>query len=151
MARNTRIRGQEATIRIITVSALGIVVPLVGSFFKVRDFTWNPDGEIKKDGFLGETADDLDHQNHGFGGSFSIDKADGAAVAYTKRLVAADEASQAPPIATIMVNTKFRDNGIPREKLIFSEGILMMASESIAGRKEFINNAFEWSAKRLLP
>ena len=150
MARLQRIRGQEATIRITTVNSLGVVLPLVGSFFKVRDFTWNPNGEIKADGFVGEVADDLDHQNHGFTGSFSIDKADSAATDYTRLLIAADLSSIAPPIATIMVTYKFRDQGVPREKLIFAEGILMMASESIAGRKEFVNNAFEWQAKFLL-
>ncbi len=149
--RLTRIRGQEATIRISTVDHLGVNLPLEGSFFKVRDFTWNVDDEIKKDGFLGEIADDLDHQVHGFDGSFSIDKADGAATAYTRRLVAASLASVAPPIATIMVISKFRDVGIPRDKVIFAEGILRMATEAIASRKDFVNNAFEWSAKILLP
>lgn len=147
---NTRVRGQEATIRITTVSAGGIVIPLGGSFFKVSDFTWNPNGEITEDGFLGEVADDLDHQNHGFGGSFSIGKVDSAASIYTRQLVAASLASIAPPITTILVVTKFRSPSEPSEKLNFAEGIMMMASESVAGRKDFINNAFEWKSKFLL-
>lgn len=150
MARLQRIRGQEATIRISTISHLGVSLPLSGSFFKVRDFTWNPDDEIKKDGFVGEVRDDVDHQIHGYDGSFSIDKADSAATDYARQLSAADLASDTPPIATIMVTYRFRDLGVPRSKLIFAEGILRMASESIAGRKEFVNNAFEWSAKFLL-
>lgn len=151
MAILQRIRGQEGTIRIGVLSAFGVNLPLAGSFFKMKDFNWSVDDEITKDGFIGEVADDLDHIVHGHSGNFTIDKADGAALAYTKALVFASLSHSRPPIATIMVNYKFRAIGVPREKLIFSQGILRMATETIGGRKEFITNAFEWSAKFLLP
>ena len=151
MAIIQRIRGQEGTIRISTLSQFGFNLPLSGSFFKMRDFNWSVDDEITKDGFIGEIADDLDYQVHGHSGSFTIDKGDGAAMAYTKALVLTSLAHRAPPIATIMVNYKFRGLGIPREKNIFTQGILRMATETIGGRKEFVTNAFEWSAKFLLP
>lgn len=150
MPRQQRIRGQEATIRITEIGSTGVSIPLSGSFFKVRDFSWNDVGDLKEDGFIGEVADDIDYQNHGFAGSFSIDKANAAATDYVRRLVTADRLSLKPPEITIVVTFVFRELGVPPDTLVFTNGIMMMASESIAGRKEFINNSFEWKCKHLL-
>ena len=152
--RLQRIRGQEASIRFTTreiVAGIAIIVPLEGSFFKVRDFTWNPVDDISEDGFIGEVADDLDYLNHGFAGSFSIDKADPAATNYVVSLVATSRNRVQPLETTMQVEYIYRDTTTPSTILIFSEGIMKMASEAIAGRKEFVNNSFEWKSKHMKP
>ena len=144
--RQQRIRGAEATIRLM--QRIGVVVlPLEGSFFKVRDFQWSDDGEIRKDDFLGEKAPDIDYQGDGFSGSFSIDKANNAATIYVSTLVASDQASIAPPEIFIVVTYKYRTFGLSPTIQTFSEAVMKMATETVAGRKEFITNAFEWTAK----
>lgn len=150
MPRQQRSRGQEVTLRLLTQAQLGAVQRLAGSFFKVRDFTWNDVGELKEDGFLGEIADDIDYQNSGFAGSFSFDKSDGSSLLYVRQLVASDRSSTKPPDLTIISTTVFRGFGIPDEIVTFTNGIMMMASENVSGRKDFINNAYEWKAKHLL-
>ena len=147
--RIQRIRGQEASIRVMHLTS-GVIVPLEGSFFKTRDFQWSDRGDITEDGFLGEVADDLDYQNHGFDGSFTIDKGDTAAIDYVTTLVATDRASVKPPEITLVVTYKYRQLGLAGTVQIFSEGIMKMATENVGGRKDWITNAFEWKAKHRL-
>ncbi len=153
MAKQIRIRGQEANIRFMvreTVAGISIVTPLEGSFFKVKDFTWNPMDDITEDDFIGEIATDFDYMNHGFSGSFSVDKSDAAATAYVRQMVATSRNRTRPLELTMQVSYIYRDTTLPQTILDFSEGIMKMASEAIASRKDFINSSFEWRCKNML-
>lgn len=153
MAKQIRIRGQEANIRFMTrqtIAGLFVVKPLAGSFFKAKDFTWNPMDDITEDDFIGETATDFDYMNNGFSGSFSIDKSDAAATNYVRQMVATSRGRTRPLELTMQVTYIYRDLTLPPTVLDFSEGIMKMASEAIASRKDFINSSFEWRCKTML-
>ena len=148
---SSRIRGQEATVR-VTVSdefaaAFGIFGQLEGSFFKVRDFTHTPRQDLGEESYLGEDADDLDIQHHGHDFSFTVDELDDSVLRFLSLITFKEEAHLPPPQVGLTVTYIYR-NGVTLPQTFRLIGCVLKLSErSIGGRKEYIQNSFEGKAK----
>lgn len=138
-----RIRGQEATVR-VTVD--GQVQD--GSWFKVKNFTLTPRGDLTEEDYLGELESDLDHQHHGFDLSFEVDLQDRKVIDYMKTIIDREQNQAAHPNVTINVIFAFRgDNGQPMAISLY--GVFLRPTEiGIGGRKEYVSAPFEGKAKK---
>ncbi len=150
---SSRIRGQEATIRITVddefAASFGIFGNLAGSFFKVRDFTHTPRIDLVEQEYLGEKFDDLDIQVHGHDFSFTVDELDNAALNYLQLIQFKEESSLPPPIIGVQVTYIYRELVPPTlpQTQSFIDVVLKNAERTIGGRKEYIQNSFEGKAK----
>lgn len=139
---STRIRGQEVLIQVSVNNE-----PQAGSFFKVRDFKISERGDIVEESYLGEVADDLDYQHHGFDGSFTIDNEDALALAFMASIVALEEASEAHPDIVITATYVYRDPSITGVVEIYSDCFMRLSEQNVGGRKEYVQSSFEFKAK----
>jgi hypothetical protein len=152
---SSRIRGQEATVRIKVAdefaAAFGIFGQLAGSFFKVREFTLTPRTDLVEQEYLGEDFDDLDVQHHGFDFSFTIDELDNAAINFLSLIVFKESAKLPPPVISVAVTYIYRETAIVAPTLPHTEEligcVMKQADRTIGGRKEYIQNSYEGKAK----
>lgn len=151
---SSRIRGQEAVLNITVVDEFapnfGLGGPLAGSFAKVKNFSITPRIDQTEEGYVGETADDLDQQVHGYDFSFSIDELDSAAIDFLSLIAFKELTNLAPPIITVTASYVYRDLTIQPRTEILTECILKPAERNVGGRKEYISNSYEGKAKHRL-
>lgn len=148
---STRIRGQEALISVTVddevAAAFGLAGQIVGSFFKVRDFTVTPRTDLTEEGFLGEAFDDIDIQHHGYDFSFTIDETDAAAINFLSLITYKESASLRPTEVGLTVSYTYRDSAVLPRSETYIGCLLKVASRTIGGRKEYIQTAIEGKAK----
>jgi hypothetical protein len=148
---SARIRGQEATIRITVAdefaAAFGIFGTMVGSFFKVRDFSLSPRQDLVEQEYLGEDFDDLDFQHHGHDFSFTVDELDESVLNFLSLVTFKEAANLAPPIIGVSATFVYRNQVTLPQTVRLVDCVLKLAERSIGGRKEYIQNSFEGKAK----
>lgn len=138
---STRLRGQEATIRVTVDGALQ-----EGSWFKVKDFTSTPRQDLIEEDYLGETESDLDIHHHGYDLSFSVDVQDRNVLDFLETIVLNDQTQVRHPRVTVTVTYAFRDGTVVAAA--YYDVFLKVNEESIGGRKEYISVSFEGKAKK---
>lgn len=148
-----RSRGQEAVIKITVIdeyaAAYGIFGPMEGSFTKVKDFTETARMDLVESEYLGEEADDLDQQMHGWDLAWTIDEKDAAAISFMDLIVFKEANNLPPPELSVQVTTKYRDNGVTRPRTrIYSDVVAKVSESGFGGRKEYISNSIEAKAKK---
>lgn len=98
-------RGQDLTLK-ITIDGQ----PKKGSWLKVKNFQSTSRTEIKTQGYLGETEDDLDIFHSGFDISFEIDNIDEQSLLYMRTLAQREKDGTAPQRVTILAINNYREN-----------------------------------------
>jgi hypothetical protein len=140
---SSRIRGQEATIRVAVDGQIQ-----AGSFFNVKDFSQTPRSDITEMDYLGQDETDLDFQHHGFDLSFSVDNEDSLTLEFLETIVTRERAHQRHPDITVMVIYAFRERGVRNKVDVFHDVFLKVGEVGAGGRKEYISTKFEGKAKR---
>lgn len=138
-----RQRGQEITVR---VAVDGLVQS--GSFFKVKEFTITPRGEIVEEDYLGEDVSDLDNRHDGYDFAFTVDDQDAKTIRFLDTLVAREEAHQNQPDITITVLNRYRERGERPVAEVLYDCKMRVSSRGFKGRKEYVSTEFEGKAKR---
>ena len=139
-----RIRGQEALIQVSVDGELQ-----TGTFFKVRDFRTTERGDLVEEAYLGELADDLDYQHHGFDGSFTLDNEDGSTLEFLADIIAREQNAEEHPSIVITVTYIFRDSDSQTLTEAYSDCVMRRSEQSIGGRKEYVQSSFEFKAKTM--
>lgn len=138
-----RIRGQEITLR---VSVNG--QQQTGTWYKLTEFTRTERGEIKEEGFLGESEDDVDYQHHGWDFSFTAQVKDASALDFLSDIVAREQNAEAHPDITITVIWKFRGGDVQSRVEVFHKVVLRQPEGGFGGRKEYVTQNFEGKCKK---
>lgn len=139
-----RIRGQEALVQVSLDGELQ-----VGTFFKVRDFRVSERGDLVEESYLGELADDLDYQHHGFDGSFTLDNEDAGTIAFLADIVSREQAAEEHPDIVITVTYIYRDPGLDPVTESYSDCVMRRSEQTIGGRKEYVQSSFEFKARTM--
>ncbi len=132
-----RIRGQEATIRIIVDGN-----ERDGSFHKLENFKLTPKDENPTTDFLGEKVSSGDYRHDGYEFAFTTHEEDKKILDLHALQVANEEASLPPPDITIIVITKYRDPANPSVTVSMEECVMKLDDRDAGGRKDYVKNAF---------
>lgn len=149
---SSRIRGQEATVRIVVAdefaAAFGIFGQMAGSFFKVRDWTLTPRTDLVEQDYLGENFDDLDIQHHGYDFAFSVDELDAAPINYLSLITFKEENALPPASVTVAVTYVYREPATLPQTVLLIDCVLKQGERTVGSRKDYIQNTYEGKAKQ---
>jgi hypothetical protein len=134
-------RGSEVTLR-ITVDG----ETQDGSWFKVKDFSINEDGEIADLDYLGEVTSDHDYQHHGYSFSFSLDVQDRKVISFLNKIVERETLRLQHPVITMTVFYAFRDGTATVET--YQNVVMRPTGTNFGSRKDGVTSAFEGKCSR---
>lgn len=137
---SARIRGEEISVRF---RVNGKPVGTNSSWYKVRELTVTPDGEIKRTGFLGESTDDPDHQFHIWKVAATLQNLDAVFVDLADEIVRRQEAHDPPIDVEMQTLYAYRDGKTKNRLVSYSDGVLRITDEGFRERKEYVETKLE--------
>jgi len=129
------IRGSEAT--------LFLLVDQKRYTLLTKDFSEDPDFDLKMDSYIGQRTDLANPQFNGVGFSFSCDEEDAQAIELRQLLMSRERAGLAPPKCSIKVKYRYRKAGVGSRIMAYGDVTLAPGTRANGGRKENITNAFK--------
>lgn len=134
-------RGQDVTVQ-ITIDG----EPKKGSWKKLKNFVATPRTEIKTQGYLGETEDDIDQQHNGFDISFEVDNTDDETLSYMAELARRERAGLRPQNVTMLVIYNYREVAkITAEN--YREVFVKVDDQNVGGREANVSTKFSGKCK----
>lgn len=129
------LRGKEAT--------LFLTVDQKRYTLLTKDFSIDPDFELKMDSYIGLSTDLANPLFSGINFSFSCDEDDSQVIDLQTLLMSRERAGLAPPRCAIKVKYKYRKAGAGSRILVFSDVTLAPGTRANGGAKENISAAFK--------
>lgn len=141
-----RLRGAEVTLTWVIEQPDGTRAPMRGTWQKVMNFTDTPRADIKEEAFIGEDADDLDYQFHGWDLAWELQEEDASAIRFMADLEQRQRDHRPHPRITLQVRYNYRNGGRP-VIAVFQSVFVSPRDESFADRKAYVTTKYEAKAK----